>query len=150
MNRIYPLVPLEDPILHRKIEGVSKVNRKEFAEMMIMNMIHHKGIGLSANQIGFDERVFAMRDLETKENFVCFNPSIITSSINVTTLDEGCLSFPKDVTIAITRPEKVTVSYETEFGLLLTRSFDGLLSKVFQHELDHLNGITMLDRISTK
>jgi len=141
--RIYPLVPKDDPILNDPCNGCSDFVRQDFTKLLIENMKYYGGIGLAANQIGFDERAFAMEVVGEDEFIVCYNPSIIKSSSDVTTLREGCLSFPEGVTVEVERPESVVASYEVECGIRVTRTFDGLSAKVFQHELDHLNGILM-------
>lgn len=112
-------------------------------------MRHHGGIGLSANQIGWHVRCFSM-ELEGKVNpIVCYNPKVITFSEFTTTLREGCLSFSPNVVVDVERPNWIDATYEDEDGIEITRKFHGLDAKVFQHELDHLNGILMTERGKT-
>jgi len=79
---IIDLVESKDLLLHEKIVKCSyKIDRKRISETLKENMIHHKGVGLSANQIGIWERAFVMMvNIETEETITCFNPKIINSS----------------------------------------------------------------------
>ena len=76
---ILQLTPNTHPILHERVKKCSyDLDRHEMSKILFENMIHHKGVGLSANQIGMSERVFIMMiDVETEETITCFNPRII-------------------------------------------------------------------------
>ena len=144
---IRDLVKSDDSILHHKIKtcGVN-VDRHFIAKTLIENMIHHEGVGLSANQIGMDVRVFAMiRDIEYNDIIVCFNPRIVKSYAEEVEMEEGCLSFP-DKFINVHRPNKITVKYEDEEGKDHKVTLQGLPSRIFQHEFDHLEGIDFTQR----
>ena len=109
-------------------------------------MIHHQGIGISANQIGIWERAFAMiRDLEHHEVMVCFNPRIIKSYTEEVEMEEGCLSYP-ELFLKIKRPDKIVVKYEDEDKKTHKMKLEGLASRVFQHEYDHMEGIDFTQR----
>ena len=72
-------------------------------------MFHHRGVGLSANQIGIKERVFVMMyDIDTQETITCFNPQIIKESKDMVTMEEGCLSYP-ELFLEIPRPSTIVV-----------------------------------------
>ena len=87
-----------------------KKDTKEFARELIDSMWSHSGLGISANQLGYKYRVFAMRG-ETKEaSIVCFNPEIKDFSPEMNTMEEGCLSLP-DVFARVVRPAHVAISY---------------------------------------
>ena len=142
MNRFpYQLVHNTDTILHEAVEGpVSEdLNRKDFSELLILSMNEYNGIGLSANQVGIPVRAFAMK-LRSRD-VVCYNPVIKKVGEEETTLLEGCLSYPGKE-IAVCRPDSIRVSFEDEDGQKLDYQRTGLEAKVFQHELDHLNGIS--------
>ena len=144
---IRDLVKSDDSILHRKIQpcGVN-LDRHFISKTLIENMFHHEGIGLAANQIGMDIRAFAMmRDIEYNDTIVCFNPSILKSYPEKVEMEEGCLSFP-DEFINVHRPDKITVKYEDEDGKEHKITLQGLPSRIFQHELDHLEGIDFTQR----
>ena len=144
---IRDLVKSNDSILHHKIKpcGVN-VDRHFIAKTLIENMFHYEGIGLAANQIGMDVRAFAMvRDLENNEVIVCFNPKIVKKYDELVSFEEGCLSFP-DEFINVDRPDKIVVKYEDEEGKEHKMKLNGMASRVFQHEFDHLEGIDFTQR----
>jgi peptide deformylase len=117
---------------------------------MIKFMIDNRGIGLAANQIGIDKRIFILGS-ESLNNFpkpmALFNPFIIESSKNLVQDQEGCLSFP-GLWLKIKRPEWIIGGYYTSAGVYLEQKFEGYAAKCFQHELDHLDGICFIDKIS--
>ena len=82
INYIKELVEPEHQLFHHRIHSCSyNLNRQELSKILVDNMIHHEGIGISANQIGIWERAFAMiRDLEHHEVMVCFNPCLLYTS----------------------------------------------------------------------
>ena len=109
-------------------------------------MIHHQGIGISANQIGIWERAFAMvRDLENNEVIVCFNPRIVKSYSEEVEMEEGCLSYP-ELFLKIKRPDKIVVKYEDEDKKEHKIKLSGMAARVFLHEFDHLEGIVFTER----
>ena len=123
-----------------------EIDSKEFAQELIEEMWKNSGLGISANQLGYKYRVFAMRG-ETKESSqICFNPVIKTFSENMNTMEEGCLSLP-DVYAKVVRPAEVAISYFNKEGKEEGQLATGLTARVFQHELDHLDGILFTDRI---
>jgi len=110
-----------------------------------MQVLMHRegGIGLAANQCGERVRMFIM--LIDGEFWECFNPEILESTADLTELTEGCLSF-KGEHVIIKRPTKINVKYYDSKGKEYVELLEGLPARCFQHELDHLNGITMHDR----
>lgn len=110
---------------------------------MLQVMQQHNGIGLAANQVGQRIRVFVM--CIDNHSWACFNPVIIQDHLDLVNYDEGCLSFPGQTCI-IQRADTIDVSYYTVAGVEIREKLTGLASRCFQHELDHLNGITMHDR----
>ena len=115
-------------------------------EELVNTMWLESGLGVSANQLGHDVRVFTMRGETKEESLVCINPKIEAFSENMNTMEEGCLSIP-DVFARVVRPAEIVVSYQNELGEEEKQSLDGLTARVFQHELDHLDGILFIDRI---
>jgi len=113
------------------------------AQTMSDFMHQEHAIGLAASQVGIPQRVFVM-SIEDRQ-WHCFNPEIIQSSQNVVDFNEGCLSFKGDSCI-IKRPESISVRYQNHSGEWYQEVLDGLAARCFQHELDHLDGITMWDR----
>jgi len=117
---------------------------------MIDFMISAKGIGLAANQIGMTKKVFIIGSNNIPGfpmPFAVFNPKIINVSEDVALDQEGCLSYP-DLWLAIKRPTKIQVEYQNSKGDIIEAEMDGLVSRCFQHEFDHLNGICFVDKVS--
>jgi peptide deformylase len=109
--------------------------------MQIMNDCN--AVGLSANQLGIPYRVFVMRN--HPENFVCFNPRIVNYSDEQVIMEEACLSFP-GVNVKIKRPKSIRVRFQVPSGQIVTSSFEGLTARIFQHEMDHLDGALFFNR----
>ena len=144
---IKELVDPEHQLFHHRIQSCSyNLDRHHLSRVLIDNMIHHNGIGISANQIGIWERAFAMvRDIENNEVMVCFNPRIIKSYSEEVEMEEGCLSYP-ELFLKIKRPDKIVVKYEDEDKKTHKLKLQGLASRVFQHEYDHMEGIDFTQR----
>lgn len=113
------------------------------ANDMFVLMRKHNGIGLAATQVGVARRMFVM-SVHGRDR-ACFNPEIAVSGNEFAEYAEGCLSFPGDQCI-LTRPETVTVKYQDHQGNWVQDDINGIEARCFQHELDHLDGITMHDR----
>jgi peptide deformylase len=107
----------------------------KFARRLLATMHMYQGIGLSANQCGIQERMFVIGD------FVCINPKIVNHSANIIKMKEGCLSYP-GLYVTIDRYYEIDVEYYDVEGQLQQRHFEGVTAQAFQHELDHMNGIT--------
>ena len=144
---IKTLIPPEDILLHRKIKKCSyNLDRSKLSYTLNENMFHHNGVGLSANQIGIDERAFVMiYDMETMETITCFNPRIVKESKDKVVMDEGWLSYP-ELFLEISRPSSVIVKYEDESKELYKTKLTGYISRIFQHEYDHMEGIDFTQR----
>ena len=142
-----PLIPSEDPLLHNKIKKCSyNLDRSKLSYTLNENKFHHKGVGLSANQIGIEERVFVMMiDDETLETITCFNPKIIKYSKDEVVFEEGCLSYP-DLFIKISRPSTIVVKYEDEGKEIHKVKMTEYIDRIFQHEYDHMEGIDFTQR----
>jgi peptide deformylase len=112
-------------------------------------MIDSKGVGLAAPQVGVSRQIAIMNpepDDDTKL-IKMVNPRIIATSSETETIEEGCLSVP-GIRGDVIRPAKITVAYQDEGGEERTLEAEGLLARIIQHELDHLNGVLFLDRLS--
>ena len=144
---IRELVKSDNKILHQRVKSCgANLDRHFLAKTLIENMLHYDGVGLSANQIGIEERAFAMiRDIEYNDIIVCFNPRIIKKYNDEVWCEEGCLSFPDEI-INIQRPDRIVVKYEDEDKKDHKIKLDGFAARVFQHEFDHLNGIDFTQR----
>ena len=122
------------------------MDTKELVKELVDSMWNHSGLGVSANQLGYSYRVFAMRGATKNESIVCFNPKIKDFSPEMNTMEEGCLSLP-DVFARVVRPAHVAISYYNEDGEEEGQLASGMTARVFQHELDHLDGILFVDRL---
>lgn len=126
------------------------LNAKELESQMIRFMIENKGIGLAANQINITKKMFVMGSYNISgfpEPFGIFNPKILESSKNLIIDQEGCLSYP-GLYLSVKRPDWIIAEYQDSDGKIIEAKFDGYLSKCFQHELDHINGICFVDKVS--
>ena len=149
MTQIYALTDNGSITLQVKLHEVSeKCDRVELKHNLIETMNHYQGIGLSANQCGVMERVFVMyEDFRKREIVACFNPNIIISSTDTILMDEGCLTYP-GLWLKVSRPETVQVVFEDEFGETQKRKYSGLEARVFQHEMDHMEGTDFTQKVS--
>jgi len=123
---------------------------EKFENDMIKLMLVQRGMGLAANQIGITKRFFAIGhdSFDTfQKHAIIWNPQVINFSEEKVIDVEGCLSF-KDIFVKVERPKTIEVQYETTQGKTSFAKLDGMESKCFQHELDHLDGITFNKRVS--
>ena len=160
------IVQIGDPAL-RKIS--KEIPEKDILNIKTKNLLKNlslslnsrdDGVGLSAPQLGINERVFVVSGkvfdkdwIENKNNEAqkkyhdefFINPKIIKKSKKLNTAEEGCLSIPNTYGM-VKRPANVTIEYFDENGDKKTRGAGGLLSRIFQHEIDHLDGILFIDK----
>ena len=125
-------------------------DRKDLVNTMFETMYKYGGLGLSANQVGLPFNMFVMGghpNIEKGMKLACFNPVIVHSSEEEILLKEGCLTFPF-VFLSITRPRKVVAKFEDEHGVLKEAHLDGMMSRIFQHEYDHMLGRLFTERAS--
>lgn len=146
-----PLVIYPDDILIRKSADVTEIDQElvDFVESMRETMYASNGIGLAAPQVARNIRVITI-DVEPDKGGKSFmhliNP-VILESYGKTTYDEGCLSFP-GLVAEVRRKKQLHVQAYDVHGKLIDFEADGLLAICVQHELDHLNGVTFVDRLS--
>ena len=130
------------------IEGYNDIEK--FENDYVKLMIEERGMGLAANQIGITKRFFAIGhdSFDTfQKHAIIWNPKVLNFSEEKAIDIEGCLSF-KDIWLKVERPKTVEVQYETTQGKTRFAKLDGMESKCFQHECDHLDGITFNKRVS--
>lgn len=142
----YNLVNETDPVLDQPAEPWDWTQDGEVAELaqaMMRVMFENNGIGLAAPQIGISKRVLVMGNPAL--SYICVNPEIISGEGEAVG-QEGCLSFP-GLWLNVRRHETVKVRYEDILGKQHEREFSGLMARVFQHELDHLNGVCFVDKV---
>lgn len=140
LNKSLPDFDFSNPIM----------NPYELEEQMVILMDKSNGIGLAANQVGIEARVFVMKT----ENidglytpFALFNPSIIEISSEEDLGEEGCLSFP-DLWIKVKRPIHVVAEFFDRDNNKRIIKFEGIDARCFLHELDHLNGTCFIEKVS--
>ena len=136
-----------DPILRKKSEEVRELTTeiKTVIREMLKIMIKNQGIGISAPQIGILKRIIAINTKSGPEVFI--NPKIRKISKEAEITEEGCLSFP-GLWLKIKRAKEVEIEAINEAGEKIQNQAEGILSRAFQHEIDHLNGILFIDRVS--
>lgn len=115
----------------------------ELVKAMSKLMILHNGIGLAAPQCGISKRIFVMGN--TEHLVACINPEIVSGTETIRE-QEGCLSFP-DLWMYVERYKDISVEYYNAAGEKVQQEFTGLMSRVFQHELDHLQGLCFDDKV---
>jgi len=121
---------------------------KYLIKEMFDTMYTGKGIGLAAVQVGKLYRIFITHVSGDKQR-VFINPDIIETSVEQDKIEEGCLSVP-GINADVIRPEGVTIQAWNDKGKSFSLTAGELLGRVIQHELDHLNGILFIDRLSQK
>lgn len=141
------LLPYDDPMLRKKLEykELDENGREELHKKLIESTTLMRGVGLSANQIGIDNRVFCVKMAGFEETF--FNPVIIKESEKTTLFKEGCLSQP-GVFITLKRPESIMLEFTTISGERKQSMFSGITARIIQHEYDHMEGRNFLDLAS--
>jgi peptide deformylase len=137
-NPTKTIVTYPNEILTTVAQSVEDINEwSEISKLMGEIMIENNGIGLAAPQIGLSYRAFIIRF--SNQNILYLNPEIISSGNHFSEVEEGCLSLP-GVHINVKRPQKIKVRWMKPNGKKQIATYEGLTSRVFQHELDHLNG----------
>lgn len=152
--KVLPVYVYDHAILKKKAQKVEHVDESitEFIEDMKQTMHHAEGIGLAANQVGSPLSITVIdispvEGYESTKPLVMINPEITYYSDEESDYEEGCLSLP-NVRELVIRPEAIQVSFYDEHSKPQTMQVDGLLARVMQHEIDHLNGIYFTDRLS--
>lgn len=142
-----------DPRLKKVAAAVDDVSDelRVLAEDMLSTMYDAPGIGLAAPQVGVSARLIVLDcekgDESTPRPLAMFNPEVVSSSDEMNTYDEGCLSIP-DIYADVTRPEAVTVRWMDMNGAPQEETFAGLWATCVQHEIDHLEGKLFIDYLS--
>jgi peptide deformylase len=149
---LLPLVTYPDPLLKQISNPVEKIDSElqKFMDDMVDTMYVEDGIGLAAVQVGVLKRILVM-DIEQREGeknpIFIINPEIVSTSEEESSYGEGCLSFPGE-RVEIIRPAHVHIKYLDYYGNHQELKAEGLKATCIQHEMDHLNGITIIDHAS--
>ena len=143
-----------DPILKTKLDkfDFDKMDARYFAERLMKIMVACHGAGLSANQVGVNAQMFVMQWPTIGEqqagSRIVINPEIVGVTESETMFEEGCLSFPA-LFIWLKRPEAISVRYQDIIGETIEETLYGWPARIFQHEYDHLQGLTFDQKAST-
>ncbi|MFA0754951.1 MAG: hypothetical protein YPKNTGVA_000445 [Candidatus Fervidibacter sp.] len=139
------VIVLGNPILRQKAKPVRQITKAErqLIDDLLETMDAHEGVGLAAPQVGILQRIFVAR--WEGETFVLVNPEIEWRSKETVAGMEGCLSIP-GVQGKVVRHEKIRVRALNADGKPIVLQPEGWLARIFQHEIDHLDGILILDR----
>ena len=135
---------LKDPDLADFDFDNPPIDPVDLSQSMVKTMRKLEGYGLSANQVGLPVKVFC---LDGEPAHAIFNPSITYYGDEKITLEEGCLSYP-GFGLKITRPRFVRARFQDPYGDWVTKQFDGITARVFQHEFDHTEGVDFISRVS--
>lgn len=154
---VLPIVTYNDPVLRNETKPVQSDSDdlQELIDNMFQTMYNSNGVGLAAPQIGKSIQLFVVDadevteelDEENKGPFVFINPKITSKTGENVKMEEGCLSIP-DVRDDVSRPENITVTYLDRDFNQQTMQATGWLSRIIQHEYDHLKGVLFLDYLS--
>jgi peptide deformylase len=153
---IRPILTYGAPLLRRKAQPVTEPldGLRSLVDDMFETMYAEPGIGLAANQIGVSKRVAVIAEVADDDEgrnvgprLVLVNPEIHWFSDDLVPFEEGCLSVP-DITEVVERPRAIRFRCTDLEGKRVDREAAGLLARVVQHEVDHLNGILFVDRLS--
>lgn len=145
------IVLLGEPCLRDKSVPVTEFDDKLrlLGDTLVATMTANNGLGLAAPQVGISKRVISVR-IGTREEpraLVLVNPVFTHKSEEMAEGEEGCLSIP-GVRLSIERSKSVSVTYQDVLGDTNELDADGLLAVCLQHEVDHLDGTLILDRVS--
>lgn len=137
-----------DPALRKKAAPVKDIgdNEKKLFEDMAQTMYAANGVGLAATQVGVDKQLIVV-DVGSGLLKLA-NPKIVHASCKKMG-EEGCLSFP-EVTVKIKRPEKIKIGALNHNGQAVNIEAEGLSARALQHEMDHLDGVVIIDKIGIR
>ncbi len=144
---LLPIRTFGDPVLReraRDVDRITDTHRRLVADML-QTMRAAPGVGLAGPQVGVLDRVFVW-EVDDRHGAV-INPTIVSRSADEIEGDEGCLSLP-GLYYPVTRAARVTVEGIDADGVEVALEADGLLARVCQHEIDHLDGVLFVDRLT--
>ncbi len=121
-----------------------QIDPVDLSQSLVKLMRKEMGYGLAANQVGLPLQMFV---LEGEPAYAVFNPRITYFGEEEILLEEGCLSYP-GLSLKIKRPRFMRARFQDPYGDFVTKQFDGITSRVFQHEYDHINGVDFTQKVS--
>lgn len=150
---VLKIVTVPDPVLRRKAHKITEFDRdlQKFIKDMVDTLREAPGVGLAAPQVGISSRLIVIEfnideddEDSPKKLYVVANPEIVEKSEEMVSGVEGCLSVP-DLVGEVDRHESVVVRGQNKFGKPVKIKASGWLARIFQHEIDHLDGIVFTD-----
>jgi len=149
---IFPIYTYGQSILRDKAEDVdlNDVLLPSFIYDMFETMHNANGIGIAAPQVGLNKRIIVIEEEVTDGELfkgVFINPTILKYYGRMLLMSEGCLSFP-GISENVVRPESIEIEWYDENKEYQRNFFHGVESRILQHEIDHLNGVLFIDKIS--
>ena len=160
MSTVLPVAQRGEDILRLKAAGVADAEFNsdwlmQLASAMTATMLERSGVGIAAPQVYISKRVIIVAsrpnlrypDAPEMDAVVMVNPEILEFSQATTLGEEGCLSVPNERG-QVQRAQSIKVLYHTLTGEVMESTFDGFPARIVQHEIDHLNGILFVDRLS--
>ena len=145
---------LGNNVLRQNARRISKVDSsiRNLAKKMLQSMYAAKGIGLAAPQIGINKELLVI-DVNFEDSaadpLILINPEITDYGTTLNSYEEGCLSIP-GVYLNVVRPSTIKLRFRDDMGRPRKMKADGLLARCIQHEMDHLNGVLFVDRVTSK
>ena len=143
-----PILTIGDKKLKRKSKRIDKIDDtiRTLCASLVETMYANNGIGLAAPQVGIHKRIIIV-DKGDKEPIILINPEIIFSSESLIEMEEGCLSVPNTFE-TLKRPESISVKFRDTKGRTHFNTYDGLIARVIQHEIDHLDGKLFIEYLN--
>jgi peptide deformylase len=158
---VLDITTLDDPVLRRQTNAVMRFDREtqQLIDNMIETMREANGVGLAAPQVGLPLRLAVVETLpkfdaegneepDSRQLFVIANPEIVWMSREMVDGIEGCLSIPGYVG-EVARHQRIRVRAQDRFGNKMRLQLGGWTARIFQHEIDHLNGVLYIDRLTS-
>lgn len=148
---ILPILTYPNPLLKKKAEKIKDIGDPQIKEL-IFDMLetlenNSDGLALAAPQVGKSVRLCVIK--HNGKRYILINPKIKSRSLAKEIMEEGCLSFPGQF-VPIKRSKKVKVAALDRQGNKTEIKADGILARAFQHEIDHLDGVLIIDRVDKK
>lgn len=143
------LLPITSPSLREapaEYDFEKEGNPTELCEKLFAKMQASGGVGLSANQVGIDKKIFVFGDGKELTRYI-INPTVISLGEETESMREGCLSLP-GVMLMVKRPKEVTLQYQDVNGEVIVETFLELAARVVLHEYDHMLGQNFTQRVS--
>lgn len=136
-----------DPILNKKAQEIKEITPeiRRLAENMMETMLQGQGVGLAGPQVGQSKRIIAIKIEDEPRIYI--NPQILKRTRSKITLEEGCLSCP-GFWLEIKRAEGIEMQAIDKDGKKIEIKTEGLLARILQHEIDHLDGVLIIDKIN--